>query len=283
MSRITPYWPETQNTGRVPTLTPGRPRPEGTGAVARGGRPRHVTSRARRGEFPAPEVNVGDAERMVSAVGGSALALYGLSRGTLGGLFLAALGGSLAYRGLSGHCPCYAALGTSTAEGRGARTSVPAGEGCRVEHSVTINRPAHELYTFWRNFENLPQIMRHLKSVRVDGNRSHWVAEAPLGISAEWDAEVITERPDELIGWRSLPGSCVDTAGSVHFTPAPGGRGTEVRVNLKYDPPAGKVGAAVANWLGEAPERQIAEDLNEFKRLMEGGQAITARGQSRGR
>jgi uncharacterized membrane protein len=224
-----------------------------------------------------PAVNVGDYERLLSVVGGGALALYGLSRGTLGGLALAGLGGALLYRGLSGHSSLFNALGISTAEKHGPMTSVPAGRGCRVDYVVTINRPAEDLYRYWHNFENLPSFMRHLREVKVDGNRSHWAARAPLGMSADWDAEVITDRCGELIGWRSLPGSEVDTAGSVHFTPTPDGRRTEVRVELKYDPPAGRVGAALANWLGEAPERQIAEDLNAFKRLMEAGETPTIR------
>src|SRR5439155_24873113 len=128
----------------------------------------------------------------------------------------------------------------STADEHARMTSVPAGSGCKVEKLVTINRPADDLYLYWINFENLPNFMRHLESVkRLDGRRSHWVAKAPLGMSVEWDAEVHTARPNELISWRSLPGSEVDTAGSVHFVPR--GRATEVQVVLKYDPPAGKV------------------------------------------
>jgi len=183
------------------------------------------------------------------------------------------------YRGLSGHCNVYGSLGVSTAERHGPFTSVPAGQGVKVERTVTINRPAEDLYRYWRNFENLPSFMRHLESVTVNGNRSHWVAKAPLGMSVEWDAEVHTDRRGEVISWRSLDGSEVDTAGSVHFTPAPGGRGTEVRVVLKYDPPAGTVGATLARWLGEAPEQQIAEDLDSFKRLMEAGGTAATRGQ----
>jgi uncharacterized membrane protein len=195
-----------------------------------------------------------------------------LTRGTVGGLGLAGLGGALLYRGLTGHCDFYCALGVSTADQHGPMTSVEAGSGCKVEYLAVINRPAEDLYRYWSNFENLPNIMSHLKEVRrIDGRRSHWVAKAPLGMSAEWDAEVHTARPNELISWRSLPGSEVDTAGSVHFLPQ--GRATEVRVVLKYDPPAGKVGAALARWLGEDPQRQIESDLNEFKRLMEAGEA----------
>src|SRR5205823_14253985 len=102
-------------------------------------------------------------------------------------------------------------LGWSTAEDHGPRASVAAGSGLKVEKSFTIQRPAAELYAAWRDLENLPRFMKHLKSVKMlDGRRSHWVAEGPMGVSAEWDAEVITERPNELIGWRSLEGSSVD-------------------------------------------------------------------------
>ncbi|HTK78641.1 MAG TPA: SRPBCC family protein [Gemmataceae bacterium] len=275
MSRIAPYFSETENAGRVPTITATGRRVGGQSTSPGMGRPgrqdRGLVSRARRGEFPAPSVNVGDGERALSALGGSALALYGLTRGTFGGLALAAVGGAFLYRGLSGHCDCYAALCVSTADDRGRRTSVPAGSGCRVDQTITINRPASELYSYWRTLSNLPKFMRHLESVTETGNRSHWVAKAPLGMTVSWDAEVITERPNELIGWRSLPGSMVDTAGSVHFQPTADGRATEVRVELKYDPPAGKVGATLAKWLGESPKQKIEEDLTNFKRMMEAG------------
>src|SRR5262249_46834300 len=152
-----------------------------------------------------------------------------------------------------------------------------------VEQAVTINRPAADLYRFWRSFENLGRFMAHLESVKDLGNgRSHWVARGPLGTRVEWDAEVYTERPNELIGWRSLPGSGVDAAGRVHFAPARGARGTEVRVSLKSAPPAGKLGAAVAGLFGEAPGSQVREDLRRFKQLMEAGEIPTTAGQPRG-
>jgi uncharacterized membrane protein len=205
---------------------------------------------------------------MASLLGGGALALYGLSRRSLGGLGLALLGGGLLYRGLTGHCDLYGVLGLSTGR-RGRRTSIPAGHGVKVEASVTINRPAEDLYRLWRQLENLPHIMRHLESVSPTGpNRSHWVARGPLGQRLEWDAEIITERPNELIGWRSLPGSEVDTAGSVHFRPTPDGR-TQVQVELKYDPPAGKVGAAVAWLFGRSGGQQVRDDLQHLKEVME--------------
>src|SRR5207248_10434737 len=128
-----------------------------------------------------------------------------------------------------------------------------------------------------------PRVMSHLESVRTTSpSQSHWVAKGPLGTKFEWDAEIYTERPNELISWRSLPGSEVDTTGSVHFLRAPGGRGTEVKVVLKYDPPAGKVGAAVAGLFLQSPGEQIKDDLGRFKALMEAGEWPTTEGQPRG-
>ena len=154
----------------------------------------------------------------------------------------------------------------------------------RVEESVTIDRSPAELYAFWRNFENLPRFMNHLKSVEVkDGNRSHWEGKGPLGVSVTWDAEIIADHPNELISWQSVPGSNIDNAGSVRFEPATGGRGTVVRVKLHYRPPAGKVGATVAKLFGENPEKQVAVDLLRFKQLMETGEIARTEGQSSGR
>ena len=236
----------------------------------------------------ASKVNVGQTERWASAIGGGALALYGLTRGSLGGIALAILGGALVQRGVSGHCNVYGAMGYNTAgEGehrRSDKVSVAGGRGMKVEKSVTINRPPEELYSFWRNFENLPRFMNHLESVRVTGgDRSHWVAKGPAGSTVEWDAEVYNEKENEMIAWRSLEGADVASAGSVHFTPAAAGRGTVVRVVMKYDPPGGAVGAAVARLFGENPEQQIDEDLRRFKQVMESGEIATTAGQPSGR
>ncbi len=220
-------------------------------------------------------VNVGETERWLSLIGGGVLGVYGLTRGNLLGFGLAALGGALMYRGLTGHCPVYAAVGADTG-GHGPASSIPAGQGVKITRTVTINRSAEDLFKFWRNFENLPRIMPNLVSIKAEGKRSHWVARGPLGKQVEWEAETITEEPNRLIGWRSLEGSEVATAGSVHFTPAPGGRGTEVRVEMKYEPPAGKVGALIAKLFGEDPAKQLQEDLRRLKQLMETGEISTS-------
>jgi len=220
-------------------------------------------------ELTEKNTNVSNPERWFSVVAGSALAAYGLARRSVAGLGIAGLGAAIVWRGASGHCMVYEALGISTSEGDADRpVSVPYGHGVRVEKSVTINATPEVLYNFWRNFENLPRFMSHLESVKVlDGKRSHWIAKGPAGSKVEWDAEIINEIPNELIGWRSVDGSEVGNAGSVHFTR--GTRGTEVKVVLRYDPPAGLIGAAIAKIFGRDPAREVEEDLRQFKQLMD--------------
>ena len=231
--------------------------------------------------------NVARVERWISAVGGGALASLGLrravGRSVPGRVGVALVAGHLLYRAFTGRDRVYSALGVNTAA-RGAGAGPRSGEGIKVERSLTIDKPPSELYQFWRNFENLPRFMQHLESVTdTGGNRSHWVAKAPAGMTADWDATITEERENELIAWRSLPGGTVDHVGSVRFVPAPAGRGTEVKVSLEYRPPAGALGAAIAKLFGEEPGQQIREDLRRFKRLMEAGELPTTDGQSSGR
>src|SRR3954471_15916067 len=128
----------------------------------------------------------------------------------------------------------------------------------KVKKVVTVNGSPAELYNFWHNFENLPRFMRHLESVQVTGpRRSHWKAKAPAGQTVEWDAELVEDRPNELISWRALPSSQIHHAGQVQFRPAPGDRGTEVEVDLQYDPPAGPIGQTVARLFGKEPGQQV--------------------------
>jgi uncharacterized membrane protein len=216
--------------------------------------------------------NVGDTERMISVVAGAALALFGLKRFSLTGLGLAALGGSLVYRGLSGHCAMYQRFGMNTAEdgGEGVRGNL----GVKIERAIVVAAPQDRIFRFWRNFANLPRFMDNLDAVQVqDGRRSHWVAKGPGGVRMEWDAEIINEVPNELIAWRSAGGH-VDHAGSVHFEPGPGGRGTTVRVSLQYDPPGGSAGHAVAALFGTDAGARVEQDLQNLKRVMESGEAV---------
>ena len=233
------------------------------------------------------DVNVAGVERWASALGGAALTAYGVKQlkdRSPAGAALAAAGTALMYRGATGHCPMYAVAGISTAgDHTDTRESLSGSRGVNVEHVVTINRPPADLYRFWRNFEQLPSFMEHLVSVRqLDARRSHWIAKAPAGRTVEWDAEIINEIADELIGWRTLDGADVISAGSVRFLPSRGGRGTEVRVRLQYEPPGGKFGSAIAWMFGEEPSQTIQEDLRRFKQLMEAGETPTTTGQPRG-
>jgi uncharacterized membrane protein len=149
-------------------------------------------------------------------------------------------------------------------------------EGKSVEYvtrAMTINRPAAEVFAFWRDLSNLPRFMRHLQSVTPSGGRrSHWVATGPAGTTVEWDAELTEERTNEKIAWQSLPGAAIDNSGSVNFRPAPAGQGTEVVVRLRFTPPGGKLGAGLARLFGEHPDQQLQDDLRRFKQVVETGE-----------
>lgn len=232
---------------------------------------------------PRPRTNVGTIERLASGVVGCALAVHGIRQRSLGGLFEAAIGGVLIDRGLRGHSRLYDSLHLDTAGAEPARPEEYFEHGIHVQESVTINKRADELYRFWRDLTNLPQIMRHLDSVTpIDDKRSHWVAKGPVGIAISWDAEIINDEPNQTIAWRSLAGAIVPNSGSVRFVPAPGDRGTEVHVTLDYIPPAGRLAVLVAKLFGEEPGQQVREDLRRFKQIMEAGEAPTTEGQPMG-
>lgn len=140
---------------------------------------------------------------------------------------------------------------------------------------VTIDRSPEEIYRFWRDVSNLPQFMVHLDSVTtLDERRSHWVAKGPLDARVEWDAEIVDDRPFESIAWRSSEDSELHTAGVVYFRRAPGGRGTEVTVDMSYDPPGGQLGVAFAKLLGKEPGQQIKGDLRRLKQVLETGEIV---------
>jgi uncharacterized membrane protein len=150
----------------------------------------------------------------------------------------------------------------------------------RVEHVTTVNRPIEEVFAFWRRFDELPRFMRHLESVEhVGPGRTRWRAKAPAGATVEWEADVVAEREPDWIAWQSVPGSGIQNSGSVRFERAPGARGTEVRVQLEYRPPAGSIGRGVAWLFGEEPGLQVKEDLHRFKQLMETGEVPLSEGQ----
>lgn len=210
-------------------------------------------------------------ERWATALGGVALVLWGAKKLSAErhplGAALATTGASLIWR---------SARSDTRVRLAGARGSI-------VEEAVAINRQPSELYEFWRTLDLLPVIMPQLQSVEAVGHRrSHWIAKGPARLRVEWYADIINDIPNELIAWRTIEGSELVSAGSVHFDPGPPGRGTSVRVKLQYDPPAGKMGAAIAWAFGDSPSQVIREGLRRFKQLMETGEIPTIDGQPRG-
>ncbi|HEY9747560.1 MAG TPA: SRPBCC family protein [Allocoleopsis sp.] len=218
-----------------------------------------------------------ETERWASLIGGGALVLMGLQQRSLRGVLTAIAGSGLLYQGMTKQSTVQKAQGVL----QQAQDAVGLNKGIKVEKTVTINKPAEELYRFWRNFENLPRFMKHLKSVTVYNNtRSHWIASAPLGNSVEWDADIIQEEENRFIAWASAENADIDNSGFVRFQPATGGRGTEVKVVMEYNIPGGAVSAAIAKLLGEEPEQQIGDELRRFKMLMEAGEIATTEGQT---
>lgn len=241
-------------------------------------------------------VNVNKAERWLSMVAGGALTTYGIQRRGGAGAAATLAGVALLYRGATGRSSLYHALGVSTAvkiarqrgtgriadRGSNTRRQLGGARGIHVEEAVTINRPIAEVFRFWRNFENLPQFMQHLEMVAMrEEGISHWVAKGPAGVNVEWDARIINEIENKLIGWQSLDGSTISTAGSVNFDETE--HGTRVRVHLQYSPPGGRIGATIARLFGEEPSQSVREDLRRFKQLMETGEIPTTDGQPSGR
>jgi uncharacterized membrane protein len=161
--------------------------------------------------------------------------------------------------------------------------SKPSESAIRVAQAVTVRKSRDEVYSFWRDFENFARFMAHVESVQRTGERtSHWRVKAPLGTTVEWDAETVEDRPGERISWRTLPGAQVRHEGVVRFLDAPGDRGTEVHVELRYDPPGGGVGATLAKLLGEEPEAQAYDDLRRSKQLLETGEIVRSEGSPAG-
>jgi uncharacterized membrane protein len=178
-------------------------------------------------------------------------------------------GGMFLYRGKTGHCDLYQAIGIDTSD--------RAEKGVLVETFLTINRTPQQVYEYWRRFENLPQFMHHIESVQsTDESTSHWKAVGPDGISVEWDAELVADYPGQLILWRSVGDAALANEGTIEFREAPGDRGTEVKVSIRYYPPGGAAGKAAAKLANAITKQQIEEDLKRLKQILETGETATA-------
>lgn len=191
----------------------------------------------------------------------------GRKRGAISAIALTAIGGA----------DLYAALRATRSEGR------PRHAGNHRHHTlraaVTVQRSPQDVYNFWRDVENLPSFMYHLKSVTADADgRSHWVANAPVGQPVQWDAQITEDQPGRRIAWQSLPGSGIENGGSVDFAPDSSGKGTEVRVTIGYQLPGGALAKAASTLLGESPDQQVNDDLRRFKQILETGQVLRSDG-----
>jgi uncharacterized membrane protein len=162
------------------------------------------------------------------------------------------------------------------------REPLPGG-GVHVEGAVTVNRPVEDAYALWRDFSRLPSFMTHLEAVKTEADgRSHWTARGPAGTTVEWDAVIVEDVAGELIAWQSTELAEITNSGTVRFRTAPGGRGTEVRVELTYEPPAGPLGATVARLFGDEPHQQVTDDLRRFKQVVETGEVVRSDGSPEG-
>jgi uncharacterized membrane protein len=202
--------------------------------------------------------NVGQYERIASGAAGAALLVLGIRRFSLGGV-LGALGGQ---------CKVYRRFGIDT-------TREGLSRGVEVERAITIGRSPDEVYRFWRNFENLPSFVKHLRSVsEIEPGRTHWVAHE-AGMDIDWYAQIIEDVPGERIVWRSEPGGRVETEGEVTFRQAPGNRGTEVRVRLRCAAPGGVLAMALAPLMRRFTRIHVGQDLHRMKQLIETGEVAT--------
>ena len=214
---------------------------------------------------PGETENVNVTERFISAAAGTYVLFKGIGNiinHPVVGLQQAALGGFLLYRGATGYCPLYARLGKDT-------TDLPA---IRITETFIVNSPREEVYRFWRNLENLPKFMKHLKTVsEIDETYSHWKLKVPGEITTiDWTAQITKQEENSYIGWQSIEGSQIDNAGKVEFTDALNGVGTQLNVEINYFPPAGAIGHGLAQLLNVVFEKAVREDIRNFKHYVEG-------------
>ncbi|MFN7120184.1 MAG: SRPBCC family protein [Saprospiraceae bacterium] len=209
-------------------------------------------------------INVGAAERLGSIAAGALLLINAIRNRTAASIATGSLGGYLLYRGASGNCALYSALGKKNL----ANTS----KNVQAEVTVRVNRPKQEVYDFWRRLENLPLFMQHLESVTAldgNGNRSRWRAKVPGGLATiEWDAQILQDDPGRMISWTSVADADIENAGKVEFKGL-GGNATEIRALISYRAPGGIVGKGLAELLSPVFETMVKNDIQNFKHYME--------------
>lgn len=212
-------------------------------------------------------INVGTAERWMSVIGGSALAIFAAVHDMRGhrisplGVIMTMLGGDLIFRGTTGHCYIYQASGINTA---GQSTTGPK----KFEKVMTIHRPEEDLRDFQQGSDDM---------------ETSASTQAPSGTkSAHAQANEATQQA-QLQAWNTLKEAVAHYSGYIQFEKAPDGRGTEVKVVIAYSPPpAGKLGAGISMLTGKSPKQQITEALRHFKEMIEAGEIPSVEGQPTG-
>jgi uncharacterized membrane protein len=231
-----------------------------------------------------PSSSMDEVQRWVSGVGGAAVLFYGLRQDNISRWPLAALGAGLIYQGVSGNNWLdYLPIGEDTPSKESMAGEEPFSPSeLRIRKSVTVNRPAEELYAYWRKLDNLPTFMNHVKSVQeTSSDESHWIVNVLHGIQLEWDAHITVDRPNEMIGWETMPGSSLRSLGYVKFIPT--SRGTEVSLSMDYSLPGGPAGTLAGRAVKFIAAGQIKDEIRNFKALMEAGEIPTTEGQSSAR
>jgi len=209
-------------------------------------------------------INLNWPERYLSIATGVKLSFSGLKnlfKSPFTSFLKLGAGGYLLNRGVTGHCAIYEKIGKNTQE--------PI--NINIRSSFIIDKPRHQVYQFWRKLDNLPLFMNHLESVEVlDNKRSHWILKLPINVAkVSWEAEIVKDETDTMIGWSSLPGSIIDNAGKVRFRDAENGKGTLVDIVISYQPPAGGIGASIAHILNPVFKNIVDNDVRNFKQYMD--------------
>jgi uncharacterized membrane protein len=221
----------------------------------------------------AGRVNIGEVERWGSAIAGGLMMMHGLDRGSFRGLALAVMGGALVYRGATGHCPAYAALNIDTSGKHRADADEHVHDGILLKHTMTINRTPMEVYEFVRDPANHHRYMEHVQSVEASEDGTfHWAIEGPLGSTWRFRSRHINEVPGHIVAWKTLPGGDIESAGAIRLEPSWDGRGTEVTMEINFEPPAGTLGMALARLFGHDPDAQVVGNLGRLKDLLEAGE-----------
>jgi uncharacterized membrane protein len=208
-----------------------------------------------------PAINIGDKERILSALAGSLL-LYATARKHRVNTLLLLGGGYLLYRAVSGHCAVRDAVSKR-------RTGAVGGD-LKVRTHVVVNRPRAEVFAFWRRLENLPLFMRHLEHIdELDERTSAWRLKMPGGMGdIRWEVRIVKEEKDTELSWHSVEGAVIRNTGKINFSDTPG-KGTRIDVMIVYGVPSGPIGERMAGLLTPAFRRRVEEDIHQFREYLE--------------